>query len=260
MSKPWKLSTAVPTKRSAKSVAVTLPTQATASPPASRIACTASAAGASSRSLTTMRAPSLARWSAIARPMPRPEPVTSATLPSSLGVMFMFPWEFSGQRDQRLADDLGLAELVGAAQLDAHAGLALVHQFLDHAAAAAHRVAEMGDALEARVEAAQPALRRPLREQPSEPGHAEHALGEHVRHAGAPREVGVDVDRVVVARGAGEEGQRAALDRRQLQRGQLVADLDGVMRVHGVVPFNAGRRSRCAAPRPARRAGWWRAP
>ena len=90
MSRPLYSLTAVPTKRSAKSGAVTLPTQATAWPPASRMACTASCAGSASRSLTTMRAPSLASFSAIARPMPRPEPVMRATLPSSLRVMVWF--------------------------------------------------------------------------------------------------------------------------------------------------------------------------
>ena len=47
-------------------------------------------AGSASRSLTTMRAPSLASLSAIERPMPRPEPVMRATLPSSLRVMGWF--------------------------------------------------------------------------------------------------------------------------------------------------------------------------
>jgi hypothetical protein len=50
--------TAVPMKRSAKSGAETLPTQATAWPPAARMAATVSSAGSASRSLTTMRAPS----------------------------------------------------------------------------------------------------------------------------------------------------------------------------------------------------------
>ncbi|MCY1188487.1 hypothetical protein D9M73_296020 [compost metagenome] len=57
MSIPPKFSTAVPTKRSAKSAAVTLPTQATASPPAARISATTSSAGAWSRSLITSLAP-----------------------------------------------------------------------------------------------------------------------------------------------------------------------------------------------------------
>src|SRR6478736_6514544 len=166
MSRPLYSLTAVPTKRSAKSGAVTLPTQATARPPAARMACTVSSAGSASRSLTTMLAPSLASLRAIERPMPRPEPVMRATLPSSLRVM-CFSWESSRQRDEGLADDLGLSELVGALELDAHAALAVVLELLDHAAAAAHRVAEVGDALKAGVELAQPALRRPAGDQPA---------------------------------------------------------------------------------------------
>src|SRR3546814_759188 len=71
---------AVSTKRSPKSASVTLPTQATASPPSALIAATTSAAGSSSRSFTTMRAPSRASLSASARPMPRPDPEIRATL------------------------------------------------------------------------------------------------------------------------------------------------------------------------------------
>src|SRR6478752_5877124 len=130
MSSPLYSFTAVATKRSAKSGAVTLPMQATAWPPASRMACTVSWAGSASRSLTTMRAPSLASLSAIERPMPRPEPVMRATLPSSLRVMGISPEGGSRQGDERLADDLGLSELVGAQQLDAHAALAVAFEFL----------------------------------------------------------------------------------------------------------------------------------
>ncbi|MDT4871684.1 hypothetical protein FQZ97_1068260 [compost metagenome] len=90
-------------------------------------------------------------------------------------------------------------------------------------------MAQVRDALEAHVEAAQLRLRHPLREQPPEPRHAQHALRKHVGHAGLAREVGVDVDRVVVARGAREERERGAAHRRELQRGKFVADLDGVV-------------------------------
>ena len=46
-----------------------------------------------------------------------------------------------------------MTELVRARKLDAHAVLAVLVEFLDHAAAAAHGVAEVGDALETGVEA-----------------------------------------------------------------------------------------------------------
>src|SRR5437764_2841829 len=51
-------------------------------PPASLISATASEAIVESRSLTTTRAPSLARSRAWPRPMPPPAPVTTATLPA----------------------------------------------------------------------------------------------------------------------------------------------------------------------------------
>src|SRR5690242_16637044 len=69
--------------RSPKSLAVTSPLQATARPPARSISAMVSLAGASSRSLTTTAAPSRARRRATCWPMPRPDPVTIATLPSS---------------------------------------------------------------------------------------------------------------------------------------------------------------------------------
>ena len=76
----------------------------------------------------------------MARPMPRPEPETRATLPSSLlswCVLAVIGSVDQAQRDQRLAGDLAFAVLVGALQLDAHAALAVVLELLDHPAAAA---------------------------------------------------------------------------------------------------------------------------
>ena len=52
--------------------------------PSARTASAASAASSCSTSWTTMSAPRAARSSAWARPIPRPEPVIQATLPSSL--------------------------------------------------------------------------------------------------------------------------------------------------------------------------------
>src|SRR4029079_16578028 len=83
MSSPSNSSSAVFTKRSPNSGSTTLPVHVTAVPPAARLALTGSLAGSASRSLTTTRAPSLASLSAMARPIPRPAPLTKATLPSS---------------------------------------------------------------------------------------------------------------------------------------------------------------------------------
>src|SRR5262245_26759767 len=75
--------TAVCTIFSGNSGAVTLPTQAVATPPEALIELTTPSATSPSRSLTTTWAPSSANNVATARPMPRPEPVTIADLPSS---------------------------------------------------------------------------------------------------------------------------------------------------------------------------------
>ena len=137
-------------------------------------------------------------------------------------------WIVQGNATSGFAQNLYLAELIGALQFDTHAPFAVVFELLDHAPAAAHRVAEMRDALEARVEASQLALRRPAGQQPAQPRHAEHALREHVRHAGAARDVGVDVNLVVIAGCTGEQRQRRAVHGRQLQRRQFVTDANGI--------------------------------
>src|SRR5262245_19731234 len=80
--------TAVCTTFSGKSGAVTLPTQAVATPPEPLIELTTPSAVSPSRSLTTTCAPCSANSVATARPMPRPEPVTIAVLPSSSFIQY----------------------------------------------------------------------------------------------------------------------------------------------------------------------------
>src|SRR3954451_12719206 len=78
--------------RSPASIVPTASSEATASPPADLISSTTSWAGPASlplpsmltpRSTTTTLAPSAANSIAVPRPIPRPEPVTTAVLPSS---------------------------------------------------------------------------------------------------------------------------------------------------------------------------------
>ena len=56
--------------------------------PAERSMLSVSLRAASSRSLTITAAPALANFVAIARPMPRPAPVTNAVLPSRVNAIF----------------------------------------------------------------------------------------------------------------------------------------------------------------------------
>lgn len=55
----------------------------TASPPAARISSSTAAPSSSLRPVTTTRAPSRAKRTAVARPIPRVDPVTIATFPAS---------------------------------------------------------------------------------------------------------------------------------------------------------------------------------
>src|SRR5512144_1053083 len=82
MSSPLNRSRAVVLNRAANVGSTTLPLHAAAWPPSDTICSAVSLPGRSSRSFTTTRAPSDASLSAIARPIPRPAPVTSATFPS----------------------------------------------------------------------------------------------------------------------------------------------------------------------------------
>jgi hypothetical protein len=164
-----------------------------------------------------------------------------------------------GQRHQRFTGDLDLPVLGDALELDAHAGLALMVELFHHPPTAAHGVSQLRDVLKTHIETPQLGLRRPLRQQAAQPGHAQHALGEDIGPAGAAREVQVDVDRVVVARCAGEERQHAAVHRWQLQWRQFIADLHGVeTRVVQGLALNAGRPAPSEARPPVHHAGWWR--
>src|SRR5215813_1128645 len=148
MSRPLKFDSAAPTKRSAKPASATLPLTATASPPAALISAATASPGAASRSLTTTRAPSLASFSAMARPMPRPDPVTSATFPFSLDISFPL------QRDNSFAGEFDLAALVFRGQRQPRQLLAIVlQQFGDRALAGQLRT-ELRDRGKARREGA----------------------------------------------------------------------------------------------------------
>src|SRR5262245_34646906 len=224
ISKRPQVFSAVPTKRSAKSASVTLPVQATALPPSAMISATTSSAGAVSRSLTTTAAPSRCSFRAISRPMPRPEPETMATLPSSFLLMFI-PSISGGQGDDSVAGELDFTRLVAGGDFQANGAAGFV--LLDDLAGAGDDVAEMGDGAEAHAEFTQLTLVDPLGQQAAEVGHRQHAVGEYVAHAGFLRIVDVDMNRVVVVRRTGEQRQGGAVDRCQDQLRQGVANVDG---------------------------------
>src|SRR5579859_2122906 len=84
ISRPPKLSSVRAISLLGNSGSVTSPTTRIDLPPALRMDVVTSSAGAGSRSLTTTAAPSEANKLAAAAPMPRPDPVIIATLPSSM--------------------------------------------------------------------------------------------------------------------------------------------------------------------------------
>jgi hypothetical protein len=79
---PYHLTAASAAARSAPRSARSAGTAA-ASTPAAASSATAAASGASRRATTTTLAPARPRASAMARPIPEPPPVTSATRPAS---------------------------------------------------------------------------------------------------------------------------------------------------------------------------------
>src|SRR5579885_2830908 len=86
MSNPPKAASAASTSFCGNSGRVMSPARQAARPPAERMAASVSAAGAGSRSLIITAAPAPASVRAISRPIPRPPPVTSATLDSSVNM------------------------------------------------------------------------------------------------------------------------------------------------------------------------------
>src|ERR1700722_9196503 len=118
MSSPPNSSRAWSTTPSAPSRSATLFGLATATPPAARISATTSSAGpldapvpstSMPRSFTTTLAPREARSWAWARPIPRPAPVTTATLPSNLSSP-MVPRSFPAgpERQASLDEEAGV--------------------------------------------------------------------------------------------------------------------------------------------------------
>src|SRR5262245_60462122 len=117
---------AAPTRRATSASLPTSPLTVCAVPPALPIAAAASARGSGLRPKITTLAPSLAKSSAVARPMPVPPPATMATLPSSAAPIVHAPAEAlhgtpwaSGlpRRAPRGAEvHEGLIVVVGAAQ------------------------------------------------------------------------------------------------------------------------------------------------
>src|SRR2546426_852990 len=225
MSSPPKVSTAVPTKRSAKPSSLTLPTHETASPPEPVIAASVSSAGSASRSLTTMRAPSEASFRAISRPIPRPEPETSATFPSS--VLMPAPLLRAlreGDDGVALHGDRAVRER--DCELDGRATLAVDLLDRDDLPGAGRLGADRGDRAEADPERTELLLRHPGDQEPSEVRHREHSVREDIGEPDRSRVVEVDVDRVVVARCARKERQGRTVDGIYRQRWEFRAYVD----------------------------------
>src|SRR4051812_20784227 len=168
------------------------------------------------RADTATRAPSAAKRSAMAAPMPRDAPVTSTTLPARLMPCPRAapqptgrPW--LGEPRSSVVDPGGgvagedlFAVLVGGAddEVDQVLAVLLAHG-LDHGGG---RQVVTGPHLggEPAAEAGQPAVADEVGEHVAGHAHGEHAVGEHARIAGdLGGEHLVGVDRVVVARGAG---------------------------------------------------------
>jgi hypothetical protein len=75
------------TARRMPSRVATFSTRPIACPPASAISLTTFSTNSGFRSFTPTVAPRAASWRAVARPMPFPDPVTSATQPANAGAI-----------------------------------------------------------------------------------------------------------------------------------------------------------------------------
>src|SRR5882757_3979275 len=210
MSRPPNFSTAAPTKRSAKPGSETLPLTAIASPPAALISATTASPGAASRSLTTTLAPSLASFSAMARPMPRPDPVMSETFPLSFDI-----WYPRSERDDGFAGELDLAVLVFGRQREPGPLFALVLDQLGHVTLAGQTCTKLGDRCKSCRKRTNTVRRNRIGQRLSEIAHHQHAVREHIRETRVLGEIDVDMHRIVVARCAAIKRQRMTCDRRK---------------------------------------------
>src|SRR6185312_12689389 len=204
MSMPPNPSSAALTRRSPKSASVTLPIQAMASPPLALICCTVASAGSGSRSLTTIWAPSEASLRATARPMPRPEPVMSATLPFSF-----FTMRPISERQNSIQGHDGVTGQCREAIARSRTYLqpreplfAFAREDFDHLGKAVNRRIKWRDGDEAHIPFPQTACRKVTGQQLAQICHREHAVCENIVHARGPGEIAVDMQKDMVVRRA----------------------------------------------------------
>src|ERR1700684_811583 len=240
MSRPPSCSTAAPTKRSGNPGSETLPLTAMALPPAATISAATASPGAVSRSLTTMLAPSLASFNAMARPMPRPDPVINATFPASL--VISCPWDFLGvlwasNGDHGLGRELDFAVFIFGGQRQARAPLALVFEQLGDMPLAGQPGAELGDRGKARRERTDAGRRNRVGQRLAQIGHDQHAVAEHIGKTRRAGEIQIDMDRVVIARSAAIQCQSVPRDRRKRLVNDPFADGSGCNRGHDGLPL-----------------------
>ncbi|CAI8856072.1 hypothetical protein EMIT0P294_220018 [Pseudomonas sp. IT-P294] len=161
------------------------------------------------------------------------------------GVLLLNSWVCL-QSDDGVANNLGFAILIGGAHFDLDALFAIDLEAIDDSAGAGDLVAQVGNAEKAHAELAQLTLIDPLRQQAAEVGHRQHSVGEHVGHAGPARVIGIDVNGVVIPRRAGKQAQRGAVDRRQGQWRQGVADVD-FFQAYGIHQCSPVQPLRCTS-------------
>src|SRR5262244_4259164 len=134
----------------------------------------------------------------------------------------------TGQRDRRAAGDDLLAALVLGPHLELDQVHVVLRRLPDHAAATRHDVLQPDEGREPDPELPDRPRAGPVRHGLADEAHREHAVGEDAAHPGRAGELGVLMDGVEVAGGAGVACELDLLDRPLDERRQLVADVDVV--------------------------------
>src|SRR5579883_806831 len=199
ISMPPKVSSVAPMSCAGNAGSVTSPATTIAFPPALRIAAAVSSAGAGSRSLTTTDAPCSPNNLAVAAPMPRPEPVMIAALPSSMPMICVSPLWSVWQRRHKCACHFDIAILINGLHFSGDACLAIGLVFLGDLAGAGDLVADACHAAESHAKFAQRARSHIVAKQLPHKAHNQHAVSNNAARADHFSKLGIGVQGIEIA-------------------------------------------------------------
>lgn len=129
---------------------------------------------------------------------------------TSGGVSSGAPPALCGQRNDCFPDDFDLTFLVCGGHPQPHPLFAITLEFLGHGSLTGQAITNMSDGNKPRFELAQSLLCRPFSQHPAQIRHREHPVSKHIIHTGFAGEVQVNMNGIMISRGAGKQGESYA--------------------------------------------------